>query len=154
MKYTCPILWDDYVHFEQDFYVNRYINPLMSRGFVSTGNNDGDNEIKVFWDTGTTRTSISYPVAKLLKLIPEETGSIVYSAHGPEEEKTVKINFIVESPDESYRFVCINRIVGVHGNKDYKQLDMLLGLDCISTGNFSLTRTNNHIKLIFNCNPI
>lgn len=90
------------------------------------------------WDTGATNSCISDEVAKKLSLIPTKKKNIV-TPSGMKEVSTYFVDLILPNR------VCINN-VEVNGSEIGKQdLGVLIGMDIITLGDFSLSNKGETI---------
>lgn len=100
-----------------------------------------EKKYNAIWDTGATNTVVSKEVAKEMKLIP--VGKVeVSTANG----KTITDKYIIslEFPNQ----LTINDMEVTGGNLG-DNVDMLLGMDIISLGDFSVTNVDNKTTFTF-----
>lgn len=102
------------------------------------GNNVKANAI---WDTGATRTCISRRLASLLNVSPIGMG-ISHTANGPCQTDEYLIR--LELPGGSLSPVI--RCATFNGSTD---IDVLVGMDLISTGDFSITNAGGKTYVSF-----
>jgi uncharacterized protein YchJ len=97
-------------------------------------------EVHAIWDTGASASAISKNVVKALELIPTGKG-ISSTAGGVLEVETYTINVLLP---------CNVGISSVQVScNDLGDTDMLIGMDIISKGDFSITNNNGHTKFSF-----
>lgn len=94
------------------------------------------------WDTGATNTCISEEVVKKLSLIP--TGKITMRTPTGEDERNAYLVDIVLPND-----VTINDHVVIDSKIGEQNIGMLVGMDIITRGDFSVSNFNNQTVFTF-----
>ena len=122
-----------------------YINPLVTSAIVAPNqliNPDSSNkEVVAIWDTGASISAISSRVAKECNL--QMTGkTITNTANGPLECNKYLIGIVL--PNQ----MLIQNVEVTECNLDEK-LDMLIGMNVILAGDFSVTNVNNTTTFSF-----
>lgn len=95
---------------------------------------------KALWDTGATKSSISQRVVDDLGLIPVGRG-INHTAAGPVSTKMYLINILLRS-GVGFPSLMVT-------SSDLGNLDVLIGMDVISKGDFSITNVNGKTTFSF-----
>ena len=97
-------------------------------------------EFNALWDTGATGTVISEKVVQALGL--KSTGKeIVYHANGRSKVDTYSINILLPN---NVDFRALKVTEGVLNN-----IDVLIGMDIISKGDFAVTTSQGKTKFSF-----
>lgn len=102
---------------------------------------DMSKKYKAIWDTGATNTVVSNKVVEEMKLVPNGK-SKVNTANG--ETITNKYIATLELPNQ----LTINDMEITGGNLG-NDVDLLLGMDIITLGDFSITNVNNQTIFSF-----
>ena len=145
-------LGKDVIEFKQDFFIGNNFTAVFSPGIVYTDNKQC--EVKVYWDTGSSNSGISYSAAKTLGLkITRVKGEKVSTGNGTINKRICFANFFVYSPDNEFSFVKTNVPLVVHKSKIDDPYILLIGMDYISKGTFSTVRNKRNLKLKFTCQP-
>ncbi|WP_204166844.1 SEC-C metal-binding domain-containing protein [Phocaeicola sartorii] len=96
------------------------------------------------WDTGATNSVITRSSACQLGLVP--TGrTIVNGVHGAKEVNSYFINITLNNNNITLDVV-VTECEELSSNKD---IGMLIGMDIITTGDFSITNYNEHTTMSF-----
>lgn len=146
---NAPELGKNSVEFEQDFFIGHNFKTAFSPGIVYA--DDKSCEVRVYWDTGSSISSISYSTAKKLDVdvTPNEKEKIS-TCNGDIESKTCQADFVVNSPCGDFSFKVINATLAVHVTKEDAPCVLLLGMDYISKGIFMTSRIRKRcLKLKF-----
>lgn len=115
-------------------------NRLINRGFVK--NNDDVSEVEVLWDTGATISCISHEVVQKLKLI--STG--VRTISTPSGNKDVDTYLVdIELPNG----VNVDSIEVCETEIGKQGIDLLVGMDIINKGDFSVSNHNGKTVFTF-----
>jgi uncharacterized protein YchJ len=97
-------------------------------------------DVKALWDTGASGSVVTQATAKKLELAPIGKARVVYGGN---------------EIDENVYLVCIylpNHVIfpaKVTECDDKTQFDLIIGMDIISRGDFSITNKNNKTKVTF-----
>ena len=97
-------------------------------------------EFDAIWDTGASASAISKKVVSSLGLIPTGKGKSLTAA-GPIDVDTYTVNILLpcEVGFSSLQVSC----------NDMGNVDVLIGMDIISRGDFTVTNHNGHTKFTF-----
>src|SRR3990170_7297275 len=99
-------------------------------------------DAKAIWDTGATNSVITPNLIKLLKIPP--TGRVTaYSVHGAQEVNTYLIDIILPNK------VLFQQVEVSEGRIGAGNVDLLIGMDIITHGDFALTNANGKTTLSF-----
>ena len=99
-------------------------------------------QVPALWDTGATGTSISYDVAAKLKLVP--TGMMtVKTASGSDDVNTYVVDIILPNN------VAIKDVQVCDSKIGEQRIGMLIGMDIITMGDFSITNENGNTVFTF-----
>lgn len=99
------------------------------------------NRYSAIWDTGATNTVVSSKVVKELQLVP--IGKVnAYTANGPSEVNKYFVTLLLPNN------LTINDMEVTEGQLG-DNLDLLLGMDIISLGDFSITNVNDKTVFTF-----
>jgi len=101
-------------------------------------------EFRGLWDTGATRTSISNRVATLLKLIPIRQTTI-FHATGQSIVNVYDISIVLPN-DILFPFKTVSE-------GKFSGFDVLIGMDIISQGDFSISNVNGKTTFSFRTPP-
>ena len=94
------------------------------------------------WDTGATRTCVSEEVAKELELIP--TGKeIINTPSGSSNQNTYLIDLLLPNG------VVIGEMMILDAKIGNQKIDMLIGMDVITLGDFSVSNNNGKTYFTF-----
>lgn len=115
-------------------------NRLVNQSVVK--NNDDIYEAKTLWDTGATISCISHDVVQKLKLIP--TGKRVIST--PSDAKEVN-TYLIDI--ELLNGVSIDAIEVCETEIGKQEIDLLVGMDIINMGDFSVSNHNGKTVFTF-----
>lgn len=131
------------------------VNALFTQVSVGSGlvfnQNDVNNvqfqNITALWDTGATNSVISQSIATKLKLVPIDRQEIA-GVNGTSIVDVHIVSFLLPMPDGNpIIFPNLRVNVGIlHG------FDMLIGMDVIQNGDFSISNAQNHTHFSF-CVP-
>lgn len=147
-----PEFGKDIIEFEQDFFVGNNFTTVFSPGVVYA--NGKSCEVKVYWDTGSSISSISYSTAKQLGLkIKQSKAEDIITANGSITKRTCYANFFVCTPDGSSSFKKENVCLLIHKSRQNAPCVLLLGMDFISHGLFITVRNKKILKMTFKCGP-
>lgn len=97
-------------------------------------------DVKALWDTGASGSVVTQATAKTLGLVPIGKARVIYGGN---------------EIDENVYLVCIylpNHVIfpaKVTECDDKTQFDLIIGMDIISRGDFSVTNKNNKTKFSF-----
>lgn len=97
-------------------------------------------EVTAIWDTGASASAISKNVVDSLELVPTGKGRSSTAA-GVIEVDTYTVNIILPC-DVGFSSIQVSC-------NDMGNVDMLIGMDIISRGDFSITNHNGHTKFTF-----
>tara|TARA_R110002124_G_scaffold140809_5_gene305269 strand:- start:2633 stop:3139 length:507 start_codon:yes stop_codon:yes gene_type:complete len=112
------------------------LRQLTSPVDVFVPNTDVSNRYNAIWDTGATGTVITQEVVNNIGLIP--TGmSLVHTANGVAQQNTYIID-IALSEGIFLRDITVTCAAGLSGG-----CNILIGMDVISLGDFSITNKEN-----------
>ena len=101
-----------------------------------------ETEINALWDTGATGTCISREVVQQLELIP--TGMMtIQTASGTEDVNTYAVNIILPNNVGVQGVPVCDSAIGEQG------IGMLVGMDIIQMGDFSVTNVNKKTVFTF-----
>lgn len=122
------------------------LNVLITNTIVLSDyrNNSSDSEIynwKGIWDTGASKSSISNRIAEKLDLIPIGKAQIS-TANGIAAVPTYLVDFVLPNS------VVFKNII-VSGADLGDDVDLLIGMDIIKHGDFTITNTNGHTTFSF-----
>lgn len=148
-----PEFEKDIIEFEQDFFVGNNFTTVFSPGVVYA--NGKSCEVRVYWDTGSSISSISYSAAKNLNVeIKSNEREKLCTANGEVGLSTCQADFVVSTPCNDYSFKSIRATLAVHITKEDAPCVLLLGMDYLSKGTFMVSRTGNRgLKLRFTSIP-
>ena len=128
---------------------DNFANRLLSPGFLSKvrdvpspESTIGRRQFEVLWDTGASASSIDKSVVRKLALRPIDRVDEVSHAYGVEENVDVyAVNFAL-APDQPGRNIRVAeaRLDGI---------DMLVGMDVITLGDFVVTRHESRVRMTF-----
>ena len=94
------------------------------------------------WDTGATKTCVSEELAKELNLIP--TGKqIINTPSGSSVQNTYLIDLLLPNG------VTINKIMILDAKIGNQKIDMLIGMDVITLGDFAVSNYNGRTYFTF-----
>ena len=111
---------------------------LITRATIISGEKQGN--INALWDTGATGTCISHEVVQMLGLIP--TGMMtIKTASGSEDVNTYALDIVLPNNVGIKGVRVCDSAIGEQG------IGMLIGMDIIQMGDFSITNTNQ--KTVF-----
>lgn len=110
-------------------------NTASTAGFIKNPNN-----YKCLWDTGATSTAISINLAQKLKLLP--VGKINIT-HGGGSHLANKYLVNVHLPNG----VCVKDVVVME--LPLNDFDVIIGMDIITLGDFSITNVNGNTVFSF-----
>ena len=119
------------------------LEPLTINGKVSSKD---EAYVTMLWDTGCTNTTISSRVADEIKATVSNDNIPVETATGDHVEGTCHIDLYAYSENGTQLFGLKEMKVLVSKNMS---MDVLIGMDVISQGDFSLTRHLDKIMLEF-----
>ncbi len=119
--------------------------PPISNGKVHYKNGK-EADVKILWDTGCTNTTISSSVAKYLETEIKDEKISVDGVNGRSTEGTCRIGLSLYSDSGNHVFTTTDLKVCVSENMS---MDVLLGMDIISHGDFSLTNGLEYLTLEF-----
>lgn len=105
-----------------------------------------ETDVLMLWDTGCTNTTISDRVAGEIKAIISNDNISVDTASGSSVEGTCNIDLYAYTENGIQLFGLKNMKVLVSKNMP---MDVLIGMDVISQGDFSMTRSFDRIVLEF-----
>ena len=119
--------------------------PPISKGKMRYKNGKIAN-VKILWDTGCTNTTISKSVADYIetKIVTENIE--VEGVNGKSIEGTCYADLSLYTDNGIHIFTINNAKVCV---ADDMNMDVLLGMDIISKGDFSLTKNLEYLTLEF-----
>lgn len=121
----------------------RLISPVHVSDIGSAYSFDG----KALWDTGAEVSVISRCVAEACRL---KDFLLKGSVRDLTEEKEVKIGVVLVFPGNVRKYVPLSVAVLDDMHRD---VDVILGMDIISRGNFSLNRHPEHLEFSFTFGP-
>lgn len=99
-------------------------------------------EIKAIWDTGATHSVVTSKIINELKLPP--IGRVTtHSVHGIKEVNTYKIDIILPNK------VLFERVIVSEGVLGDPNIDLLIGMDIITLGDFAVTNVRGRTILSF-----
>ncbi len=98
-------------------------------------------EVTALWDTGATNTSISKRLAARLNLPPVSRRTI-QCAGQPYESNTYKVNLILPN-HVAFQNITVTEF------DDSNRFDVLVGMDIITAGDFSITNANGQTVCSF-----
>ncbi len=133
MRYTKMLEFND----------NDILEPLTINGKVSSKD---EAYVTMLWDTGCTNTTISSRIADTIKATVSNDNIPVATATGSSVEGTCHIDLYAYSENGTQLFGLKDMKVLVSKNMP---MDVLIGMDVISQGDFSLTRRLDKIMLEF-----
>ena len=124
---------------------NRYINPVATNAVIVPNQlinpNSKNKEVNAIWDTGATASAISKRVARECNLQP--TGrTITHTAGGAIECNKYLIGIVL--PNQ----MLIQNVEVTECNL-YENLDMLIGMNVILMGDFSVTNVDRKTTFSF-----
>lgn len=119
--------------------------PPISNGKVRYKNGK-EIDAKILWDTGCTNTTISESVANYLEAEIMDENILVDGVNGRSSEGTCHIGLSLYSDSGNHVFTATDLKVCVSKNMS---IDVLLGMDIISHGDFSLTNSLEYLTLEF-----
>ena len=94
------------------------------------------------WDTGATRTCISEEIAKELNLVP--TGKeIINTPSGTSVQNTYLIDLLLPNG------VTIGNVMAIDTKIGSQSIDVLVGMDIITLGDFSVSNYNKKTYFTF-----
>lgn len=94
------------------------------------------------WDTGATRTCISEEVAKELKLVP--TGKeIINTPSGSSIQNSYLVDLLLPNG------VVVQSVMVIDTKIGSQQIDLLIGMDIITLGDFAVSNFNNKTYFSF-----
>lgn len=126
---------------------NGILNMLKTETLIDSNVRDRSKSIDInkkwrgLWDTGASKSSIDKRVADELNLIPVGKGTIS-TANGVVSVNTYFVNFTLPN------HVTIKDVL-VTGADLGKDIDVLIGMDIIRHGDFSITNTNGSTTFSF-----
>lgn len=117
--------------------VNRIIHD------ITLINEDKSIVVPALWDTGATNSCISHDVVNRLLLLP--TGTINNATtSGIVLQKTYNLTFKISE-------ITINDLLVVESEIGLQGIDVLIGMDVIQHGDFSISNFNGRTTLSFRC---
>lgn len=119
--------------------------PPISNGKVRYSSGK-ETDVKVLWDTGCTNTTISESVANYLEAEISDEKISVESVKGKDVEGTCHIDIDLYTDNDNYAFSVYDMKVLVSTDMN---MDVLLGMDIIGQGDFSLTKHLDYLTLEF-----
>lgn len=114
-----------------DNFEGKVINPNVLRA-----------EVKALWDTGSTTTIISPEIVKILGLKPINKEPVVHLL-GEGEVNVYKIALIISND------VSLQNVIAIEMPCTTNTFHMIIGMNVIKLGDFSLKRRGDQIKLNF-----
>ncbi len=150
---NAPELGKDIIEFEQDFFVGNNFTTVFSPGVVYA--NGKSCEVRVYWDTGSSISNISYSTAKKLDVeIKSNEREKLCTANGEINLSTCQADFVVSNPCDDCSFKSIRATLAVHTTEEDAPCVLLLGMDYLSKGIFMVSRIGNRgLKLRFTSLP-
>lgn len=119
---------------------NGITNRLKSEVIIQ--HNNETNTVSALWDTGATNTCISEELALKLPLI--STGKTeIHGSTGSSIQNTYLVDIILPNN------VKINDLMVIDSDIGKQNLDMLIGMDIISRGDFAVSNYNNKTAFTF-----
>lgn len=104
--------------------------------------NDSSLKVKALWDTGATSSCISDQVVSSLGLIT--TGkTLIKTPAGPKEVSTYLIDIVLPNN------VCVSDVRVCDSDIGLQGLDLLIGMDIIGLGDFSVSNYNGNTAFSF-----
>lgn len=99
-------------------------------------------QYSALWDTGAARSVIAQRIVDRLELKPVRTAHLI-GVHGVQETETYSVDVFLPNGVEFYGLEVIK------GNPPAFWWDMLIGMDIISRGDFSLKQRGVYTELSF-----
>ena len=126
-----------------EFNDNNILKPLTINGKVSSKD---EAYVTMLWDTGYTNTTISSSIAYTIKATVSNANIPVETETGSSVEGTCHIDLYAYSENGTHLFGLKDMNVLVSKNMP---MDVLIGMDVISQGDFSLTHRLDKVMLEF-----
>lgn len=124
---------------------NGIANKLISKVIIES-DNCLTEEIDALWDTGATTTCISYEVSKVLKLSTMGKVNII-SASNITIQNTDCVNILLPNGVKLHGLRVVDADIGKQG------IGMLIGMDVISKGDFSISNYEGRTVFTFRYPP-
>ena len=126
---------------KHDIIVNEIISTCYVRQSISGLNEEDDFvEISALWDTGATHSVISTKAAILLNLVPVKKTSIIH-AGGRSFVSVYDVDVLLPN-NHLIQYVSVSET-------ELFDLDLLIGMDIISRGDFSITNKDGKTTFSF-----
>ena len=126
-----------------EFNDNGVLEPPIINGKVSSKD---ETYVTMLWDTGCTNTTISSRVADEIKTTISNDNISVATATGNDFEGTCNVDLYAYTENGTQLFGLKDMKVLVSKNMP---MDVLIGMDVISQGDFSLTRRLDKVMFEF-----
>ena len=119
---------------------DRIVTPVTAKNALSASqiNTNG------LWDTGAQNSAITTKAATLLGLMPVKKANI-RGVHGVQEVNVYFIEIVLNNPDITVK--CLVTECSELSNDG--SVDLLLGMNVISRGDFSISNYNGHTTMTF-----
>lgn len=108
---------------------------------IKVSNDSQKKEVDSLWDTGATKTCISPELAKALKLKPYAK-TIINNAGGSSSSTVYRV-------DISFLNIKFKKQIVYTVNIHSQGIDLLVGMDIITLGDFTITNKNQNTKFTF-----
>jgi len=112
--------------------INKPVNKVGIALPNQNSNKSPTHKYKAIWDTGATNCVITKKVVQDLGLKPFSKRKVI-SVHG---EQTANVYYVDIFPPSK---VCIQRIIAFETSSLAGEVEMLIGMDVIALGDFSIT---------------
>lgn len=104
-------------------------------------------EFKAYWDTGATRSVITPRVVEACGLKPLRRQGFTQGVNGLEKSQAYEINLSLPSK------ITFHELTVVSKNPGDVWWDVLIGMDIISAGDFSVRKVNSNTEWSFSITP-
>lgn len=114
--------------------------------YIAIGGEGNMMAVKALWDTGSTQSLISDSIIKMINPVQKSKTKIV-SGNEVFESAIYSISISL-SEEITFRDVSVQ-----NANLSEKDVDMILGMDIISRGDFEIRNYNNIVEFAFRIPP-
>ena len=114
--------------------------------YIAIGGEGSMMAVKALWDTGSTQSLISDSIIKMINPVQKSKTKIV-SGNEVFESAIYSISISL-SEEITFRDVSVQ-----NANLSEKDVDMILGMDIISRGDFEIRNYNNIVEFAFRIPP-